>query len=70
MSDRGKKAIKEDFEEIIKLIKQSIRRYEKELKDSRFAWIHFGIRLNLWRMKRSLQHYEDKLNEYRRQGRV
>lgn len=70
MGERGKKAVKEDFEEIIKLHKTTIRRYEKELKDSRFAWFHFGIRLNLWRMKRSLQHYEDKLNEYRRKGLV
>jgi hypothetical protein len=62
--------IEENFLEIISMCKKEIKRYEKELKNKRFKFAHFGIRLNLYRMKRSLKHYQDKLNEYRKQGRV
>ena len=62
--------VEENFLEIISMHKQQIKRYQKELKNKRFKFAHWGIKLNLWRMKRSLKHYEDKLNEYRKQGKV
>jgi hypothetical protein len=64
------KSIEEDFKEIIKIHNKSIRTYQKELSNKKFKFAHWGIRLNLWRTKRSLRHYEDKLNEYRRSGYV
>jgi hypothetical protein len=64
------KSIKKEFTHIINLHIKEIKRYEKELKNSRFAFAHFGIKLNLWRMKRSLKHYQFKLNKYREDGYV
>tara|TARA_R110002051_G_scaffold304144_1_gene373333 strand:- start:160 stop:354 length:195 start_codon:yes stop_codon:yes gene_type:complete len=62
--------LKKEMEEIINLHIKQIKRYEKELKNSRLKFAHVGIRLNLWRMKRSLKHYQFKLNKYRNDGYV
>ena len=40
------KSIKKEFEDIINIHIKEIKRYEKELKNSRFAFAHFGIKLN------------------------
>lgn len=62
--------IETEMKEIINLHVKEIKRYKRELKNSRFAFAHFGIRLNLWRMERSLKHYQFKLNKYRQDGYV
>ncbi len=61
-----KKELTLEFERYIKVVKNDIKRLEKELKDSRFRFFRIGIKFNLRNRKRQLIHYERKLADYRK----